>query len=449
MGYRSVLSDAGLIMKPGGITMLRRSALVPAAIVFLALSMPGTPSAGDGDVRFTVRHVPVGREPSSVEIADVNRDGKPDLVVANGGSNDVTVLLGDGRGGFAPAPDSPFSASKSPNDVAIADLNHDGNPDLVFANHDTSYLTILLGDGRGGFAPASSSPLTVHSRPHPHGVAAADVDGDGHLDLVTDSWGENKVTVLFGDGKGGFTSPGTTFDVGPHPYQRVRAADLSGDGRADIVTTNLDGASVTVLLSDGRRGFTPAPGSPFPAGGKPFGVAIGDVNGDGRLDLVVGNWGGHPEDSSFDAVNVLIGDGKGAFSPLPGSPLRAGRAPARVAIGDLNGDGIGDIAVANYVGDDVTIFYGGQRGLRRGPTLKAGHRPSGIAIGDLNGDGRGDIVTADSADGTITLFLSSGGEGSQTKLPAVPTAAVSPASSAGVSFEKERALLGTFFAAAY
>lgn len=356
--------------------MLRRSALVPAAIVFLALSTHGTPSAGDGEVRFTVRHVPVGREPSSVEIADVNRDSKPDLVVANAGSHDVTVLFGDGRGGLTPAPGSPFPAGKSPNDVAVADLNHDGNPDLVFANHDTSYLTILL--------------------------------GDGHLDLVTDSWGENRVTVLFGDGKGGFTSPGTTFDVGPRLYQRVRASDLNGDGRADIVTTNLDGASVTVLLSDGKRGFVPAPGCPFPAGKSPFGVAIGDVNGDGHPDLVVGNWGGHPEDASFDAVNVLLGDGKGKFSPLPGSPLRAGRGPARVAIGDLNGDGIGDIAVSNYVGDDVTIFFGGRRGLRRGPTLKTGRWPSGVAIGDLNGDGLGDIVTANNGGGTLTLFLSEG-----------------------------------------
>ncbi len=89
-----------------------------------------------------------------------------------------------------------------------------------------------------------------------------------------------------------------------------------------------------------------------------------------------------------------------------------------MAIGDLNGDGIGDIATANYVGDDVTIFYGGKRGLRRGPTLRTGHRPDGIAIGDLNGDGQGDIVTADSADGTITLFLTTGAEAFRAKPPA-------------------------------
>ncbi len=401
--------------------MLQRSTVVPAAAAFLALFAPGTQPREEGG--FTVRRVEVGREPVAVAIADVNRDGKADLVVANSGSDDVTVLLGDGSGGFTPASGSPFRAGKSPNDVAVADVNQDGNPDLVFANHDTTYLTLLLGDGKGGFSPAPSSPITVHSRPHPHGVAAADFDGDSHVDLVTDSWGENKVTVLFGDGKGGFTSPGTTFDVGPRPYQRVRAADLNGDGLADIVTTNLDGASVTVLLSDGKRGFVPAKGSPFPAGRAPFGVAIGDVNGDGRLDLVVGNCGGHPEDPRFDAVNVLLGDGKGGFTQAPGSPLRAGGAPAHVAIGDIDGDGIGDIAVANYVSDDVTIFFGGRRHPTRGPTLRCGHRPAGIAIGDLNGDGKGDIVTADSGDGTVTLFLSTGPR----RLAATPPAAASAA----------------------
>ena len=201
--------------------MPKRAALVPAAIVFLALSTPGAPTAGDN--QFTVRHVPVGREPSSVEIADVNRDGKPDLVAANAGSHDVTVLLGDGR---------------------------------------------------GGFTPGSSSPLTVHSHPHPHGVAAADFDGDGHLDLVTDSWGENKVTVLFGDGKGGFTSPGTTFDVGPHPYQHVRARDLNGDGRADIVTADSADGSLTLFLSE-KKADSQAKPSTSARASKPAAASAG------------------------------------------------------------------------------------------------------------------------------------------------------------------------------
>lgn len=374
-----------------------------ASFLAALLALPGSGES------YRTTHVRVGKMPRAIAVVDVDEDGKPDLVVANGGSGDVSVLLGDGRGGFRPAPGSPFPAGKEPNDVAAVDVNHDKHVDLVFANHDSQHLTLLLGDGHGKFVPAPSSPIAVHSRPHPHGVAAGDFDGDGNVDLATESWGENEVIVLFGDGKGGFASPGVTFPVGRMPYQRLRAADLLGDGRAEIVTTNLEGASVTVLVPDGKRGFRQPPGSPFPAGRSPFGLAIGDVNGDRKLDLVVGNWGGQPMDRSADAVNVLLGDGKGGFSPAPDSPFRAGHASAGVAISDLDGDGIADVVVANYAGDDVTVFIGGKSGLRRGPTLRVGPWPAGVAVADLNGDGKGDIVTPDSEGDTITLLLSAGG----------------------------------------
>ncbi len=113
---------------------------------------------------------PVGHGPASVAIADVNHDGKLDIIVANMVDGTVDVLLGDGNGHFIRAAGSPFACGKSPNDIVTGDLNGDGNLDLVTANTETPYLTILLGDGKGGFAPSSHSPFDTHSHPHVHGM---------------------------------------------------------------------------------------------------------------------------------------------------------------------------------------------------------------------------------------------------------------------------------------
>ena len=107
--------------------------------------------------------IPVGKAPGSIAIADLNRDGNPDIVVANTADETVSVLLGDGKGHFTSAPGSPFPCGKSPNDIAVADMNHDGNPDLVIANTETPNITVLLGDGKGGFKPSPHSPFATES----------------------------------------------------------------------------------------------------------------------------------------------------------------------------------------------------------------------------------------------------------------------------------------------
>jgi hypothetical protein len=255
------------------------------AVVFFLPATPATaPVAGS---RFRQVSISVGHGPRCITVADVNHDRNPDILVANDEDATVTVLLGDGKGGFHPSAGSPFAAGHLPNDIAVADMNGDGNPDLVIANHQSPYLTVLLGDGRGGFRPAPGSPFDVHSNPHPHGVAVADLNGDGKLDAVTDSWAENKIELLLGDGTGRLQTPGRYFPVGHRPYERLRSADLNHDGLPDVVTTNLDDGTVSVLLGDGKGGFRNAAGSPFRAGAKPWQVAIDDFNGDGNPDLMV------------------------------------------------------------------------------------------------------------------------------------------------------------------
>ncbi len=375
---------------------------ISVGLALMIIMVRGVLASPQSDLR-----IAVGNAPGSVAIADFNGDGKLDIVTANEQSGDASVLLGDGKGGFSAAPGSPFPAGHSPNDIAVGDFNRDGRLDLAFANHETQHVTVLLGDGRGRFSPAPHSPFTVVVRPHPHGIAAGDFNGDGNPDLVTDSWAEDRLEILFGDGKGSFTTPGTYVAVGKHPYQRVRAADLNGDGTVDIVSPNLDGGNVTILLGDGKGGFRQPPASPFPCGDSPFSVAIGDVNADGIPDLAIVDSPSSTSDrSGQDGLTILIGDGRGGFTTMTGSPFVTARRPNMVAIGDLNGDGVEDVVVSNPESDTITIFMMSRRGsMTARSTVSVPGHPKGLGIRDLNGDGRADIVVSNNATNTVTVIL--------------------------------------------
>ena len=317
-------------------------------------------------------------------------------MVANADSENLTVLLGDGRGHFQQSKGSPFPAGHLPNDIAVADMNHDGNPDLVIANHQSPYITILLGDGKGGFHPAPGSPFDVHSNPHPHGVAVGAFSDKGNMDVVTDSWGNNQIELLRGDGKGGLLLPGRFFGVGRRPYERLRSADFNKDGVPDVVTTNLDDDTVTVLLSDGKGGFREAPGSPDPAGGKPWQVAIDDFNKDGNPDLAIIPYERDLPPGRGAAVTVLLGDGKGSFTAMPGTPLSLDgcHGPSSIATGDINGDGRPDIVVLCAESRNLEIFLSNAgRGFTRSNQATPGGWGS-VAVADLDADGKADIITA-------------------------------------------------------
>jgi hypothetical protein len=347
---------------------------------------------------------PTGKGPKCIAVGDLNHDGKPDIAVGNEDGT-ATVLLNDGMDSFHPAPGSPFQAGHLPNDIVIVDMNRDGNPDLVIVNTQSPYLTILLGDGKGGFHPASGSPIDVHSNPHPHGIAVADFNADGIPDVVTDSWANNQIELLLGDGQGGLRTPGTFFTVGRRPYERLRSADFNHDGHPDVVTTNLDDDTVSILMGDGKGGLHPAPGSPFPAGAKPWQVAIDDINHDGNADLIVIPYDRDVANETQIVVTVLLGDGKGGFRAMPTPPLRLTgcRGAASVAAGDIEGNGLHDIAVLCASSKNLLIFKNQDRGLF---VMVAQPAPSGwgsVSIADLNGKGKNDLITADNEAGSITI----------------------------------------------
>jgi hypothetical protein len=321
--------------------------LVVVAALLFACGSAGSTSIGVAAGRaldFNQYVLSAGQGPGSIAIADVNHDGKLDIIVANSTDGTLSALLGDGKGHFTPAAGSPFACGKSPNDIAAGDFNGDGNLDLVIANTETPYLTILLGDGKGGFAPSPQSPFDTHSYPHVHGVAVADFNGDGKLDAVTDNWGHDQILMFLGGGKGNLILPGQAFKTGKRPYERLRSADFNKDGNPDVVTTDLDQNAVSILLGDGKGGFRKMPGSPFSLVGceGPDRVATGDINGDGLRDIVV-------TCAQNNKLMLYLGSHDGSFT-ISARSVQTGWAG--VAVADLEGRGKDDIVVSNSVLDN-------------------------------------------------------------------------------------------------
>lgn len=224
-----------------------------------------------GEVSFVRRSIAVGEGPSAVAAAGLDGDGHQDLVVASG-SGIVTIFRGDGSGGLLELRSVP--AGENPADLALRDADQDGDVDLVVANHDTDYLTILLGDGTGAFSPAPASPLRIDVRPHPHAVRAEDLDGDGRLDVVVDDRGSEGLLVLRGSGFGAFESPGILVPVGGDPYRGMAIGDIDGDGKLDIVTPNPREVGVRLGSEAERIEFIAGPAVRAAA---PFAVELPDL----------------------------------------------------------------------------------------------------------------------------------------------------------------------------
>src|SRR3989475_1572348 len=330
-----------------------------------------------------------GALPITVGIADVNGDGKPDLVTVNTGANTVSVLLGNGAGSFGPRTD--FATGAVPHGLAIADLDGDGNPDLIVANTGANTVSVLLGTGTGTFAAAMDFPTGVA----PFFVAVDDLNRDGIPDLVVVNVGADTVSVLLGLGDGTF-GPKTDFATGAGA-RSVAIGDLNGDGVPDLVVSNVSASTVSVLLGTGSGSFGPK--TDFPTGAGARDVAIADLNGDGRLDVVGAN-------ADAGTVSVLLGVGDGTLGTR--TDFAVGAGPRSVAIGDVNEDGILDLVVANSDSNTVSVLLGTGTGSFAAKTdlaTGAGTRPFSIAIGDLNGNGQRDLAVANVSANTVSVFL--------------------------------------------
>ena len=290
------------------------------------------------------------------------------------------------------SPQAEYAVGFSPFALTAADLDGDGDIDLAIVNWDVNSTSVLLGNGDGTFAPKVDYAVGFR----PFAITAADLDGDGDTDLAIANADNDNVSVMLGNGDGTF-APKVDYGVGLTPLS-ITAGDLDGDGDTDLAIVNWDSNSMSVLLGNGDGTF--APKVDYGVGFAPFSIAAGDLDGDGDVDLVIANFGS-------DSVSVLLGNGDGTFAPKVdyGGVL----GPVSITAGDLDGDRDVDLAIANIGGDNVSVLLGNGDGTFA-PKVDygVGLIPRSITAADLDGDGDTDLVIANAGSADVSVLLGYG-----------------------------------------
>jgi hypothetical protein len=342
-----------------------------------------------------------GVGPASVAAGDFNGDGVQDLALANLRSSNVSVLLGDGAGGFGPPAN--FGVSQEPYSVAVADFNKDGRADIAVGHFfGGGPVSALFGDGAGGFSPA----VVVASIPGPNRVAVGDFNGDTNPDIAVGAF-QSSPRILLGDGAGNFSVRQVSGVGGDSRYLAV--GRLNGDA-IDDVAFGVQSFPNEVVSVFGNGGGTFAASSRAQLQQSPKAVAAGDFNGDGRDDLAV------TVEHSDARLAVLLNDGAGNF----GSPanFRVGQQPAAASVADFNGDAKADIAVASTTENAVQVFVGDGLGAFTTTRVRylTGKAPVSLVARDFDSDGKADLATANAINpmtslpgtGTASVLLGDG-----------------------------------------
>ncbi len=344
-------------------------------------------SAATAEISFATKvDYTTGLWPSSVTSADVNGDGKADLIVANATSNTVSVLNNNGDGTFATKVD--YATGDTPYSVTSADVNGDGKADLIVANHSSDTLSVLNNNGDGTFA----TKVDYATGSYPESVTSADVNGDGKADLIVANFFSNKVSVLKNNGDGIFTT--TDYGTGIGPCS-VTSADVNGDGNSDLIVANGGSpSSVSVLINSGDGTFVFKVNYAMDSASS---VTSADVNGDDQLDLIVAN-------DNSNTVSVLINNGDGTFATKV--DYTTGLWPSSVTSADVNGDGKADLIVANATSNTVSVLNNNGDGTVAAKVDYAtGSYLNSVTNADVNGDGKPDLIHANATSNTVSVLI--------------------------------------------
>jgi hypothetical protein len=368
--------------------------------LLLLLPLVGVLLSGQTAHVMRTAQLEVGAGSGEIIFADLNADGSSDVVAKHLLQRRVTVWLSDRQGGFVAGPGS-LDLSYGPGAIALGDVTGDGISDLGMASRrdGSEYASVFPGDGRGGFREATHYRLNDAKPYYKPAILFADVNHDGKADLVTANERGGSIQFIAGNGTGGFAAPATLRTVPGAERFSFALGDVDGDGRLDVVVAAGEagggaGRFIVALASRGAE-FTEQPGVAAGAGSRV--ETIADVTGDGHMDVVVSHTTPH--------LSIFVNDGGGRFTRAPGSPISIDGQAFAVVVRDFNGDRHADLAAATV--KSVTVLAGDGRGFRplAGSPFRAGPGAFNLAVGDLNHDGKPDLAASSFEGNALTLLF--------------------------------------------